>query len=75
MSLDDKLQDHLRDNGRGMLYDLLFALAWVTFVSMLFEFIFLSAPTWAYYLFLFCGIPAYFGFFWSLNVAREQQDV
>ena len=74
MSLGDKLQNHLRDNTRGMLYDVLFAVVWVTFISMLFEFIFLSAPMWAYYMFMLAGVPAYFGFFWSLRVAKAQQD-
>lgn len=73
MSFGDRLQNHLRDNKRGMLHDVVFALVWVTFISMLFEFIFLSAPTWAYYMFMLSGIPAYFGFFWSLDMARAQQ--
>lgn len=74
MSLGDRLQEHFSDNSQGMLYDLLFAVAWATFISMLFRFIFVSAPTWAYYLFMLCGIPAYFGFFWSLEMARAQQQ-
>jgi len=74
MGLDDRLQEHLDENKRGMLYDVLFAVVWVTFISMLFEFVFLSAPTWAYYMFMLAGIPAYFGFFWSLRVAKAQQE-
>jgi hypothetical protein len=74
MSLGDRLQNHLRDEQQGMLYDILFALVWVSLVSALFQFVFVTGPTWAYYLFMLCGIPAYFGFFWSLRVAKAQQD-
>jgi hypothetical protein len=73
MSLADKIRNHIRDNSQGMLYDVLFAVVWVSFISMLFDFVFISAPTWAYYLFLLCGIPAYFGFFWSLEIAKAQR--
>lgn len=73
MSLGDRLQNHLRDNRQGMVHDALFALGWVGFISILFDFVFVSAPTWAYYLFLLSGVPAYFGFFWSLEIAKAQQ--
>jgi hypothetical protein len=72
MSLVDRLREHTRDNKRGMLHDLMFAVVWVGFVSILFDFIFVSAPTWAYYLFMIAGIPAYFGFFFSLDQAKNQ---
>jgi len=74
MSLADRLTNHLREEKRGILHDALFALVWVTLISALFEFIFVTAPTWAYYLFMFCGIPAYFGFFISLDMALAQAE-
>ena len=72
MTLGDRLRDQLAGNSQGMLYDLLFAVVWVTLISALFEFVFTTAPTWAYYMFMLSGIPAYFGFFWSLEVAKAQ---
>ena len=73
MSLGDRLQSHLQGNKRGMVHDAMFALIWVGFISLLFDFVFVGAPTWAYYLFLLCGVPSYFGFFWSLEIAKAQQ--
>jgi len=55
-----------------MLYDLMFAVIWVAVVSLLFDFVFVSAPWWALYLFLLAGVPAYFGFFMSLEAATSQ---
>ncbi len=54
-----------------MVADLAFAVVWVTVVSLLFEVV--DGPQWAYYLFMLAGVGAYFAFFWSLRVAREQQ--
>ena len=71
MSLPDRLREHLATNRTGMLYDFVFAVVWVGFVSMLFDLVFTSAPTWAFYLFMLAGVPAYFGFFWSLELARQ----
>lgn len=73
MSLKTRLGEHVREHRTGMLYDLVFALTWVTLVSVLFDHVFTSAPRWAYYLFMVAAIPAYFGFILSLAVAREQQ--
>lgn len=72
MSLVDRLREHTRENKRGMLHDLMFAVVWVGFVSILFDFVFVTAPTWAFYLFMIAGIPAYFGFFFSLDQATKQ---
>jgi len=72
MSLVDRLRDHASENRTGMLHDLMFAVVWVGFVSILFDFVFVSAPTWAYYLFMVAGIPAYFGFVFSLGQAKKQ---
>ncbi len=52
-----------------MVVDLAFAVAWVAVVSALFDL--LQGPTWAYHLSLFAGVVAYFGFFASLEVARD----
>ncbi len=56
-----------------MLYDFVFAVAWVAFVSFLFDVVFTSAPTWAFYMFMLAGIPAYFGFFWSFELAKQSR--
>lgn len=63
--------DTLREHGSGMLADLTFAIAWVVAVSLFFDFV--QGPQWAYYLFMVAGVAAYFGFFWSLDMAREQR--
>jgi len=71
MSLVDCIRDHVREHRSGMVSDLLFALVWVTIVELFFRFV--DGPQWAYYLFMLAGILAYFGFFWSLELARERQ--
>lgn len=72
MTLIDRIREHARENRTGMVHDLLFAIVWVSMVSFLFEFVFVSAPSWAFYMFMIAGIPAYFGFFISLEMARER---
>ncbi len=72
MSLVDRLREHTREHRTGMVHDLMFAVIWVGLVSLLFDFVFVSAPTWAFYLFMLAGIPAYFGFFFSLSQAKTQ---
>lgn len=72
MSVTDRIREHVRDNRTGMVHDLMFAVVWVGLVSFLFEVVFTSAPTWTFYMFMLAGIPAYFGFFISLAVARER---
>jgi len=72
-SVPDRLRSHVSENRTGMLQDLAFALVWVALVSLLFDFVFTSAPTWVYYMFMLAGIPAYFGFFISLEMARAQE--
>lgn len=71
MSIADRFREHVRENRTGMVHDLMFAVAWVGLVSFLFDFVFVSAPTWAFYMFMLAGIPAYFGFFFSLELARQ----
>lgn len=72
MSITDQLREHVSDNRTGMVHDLMFAVVWVGLVSMLFDFVFTSAPSWVFYMFMLAGIPAYFGFFFSLELARSQ---
>ena len=60
---------HVRRHRWGMLTDLLFALVWVTVVSVVFDA--LGAPRWATYLAMGAGVVAYYGFFWSLETARR----
>ena len=43
MSVVDTLRNHVRDHKRGMFVDLVFAIAWVTAVSVIFDL--LSAPS------------------------------
>jgi hypothetical protein len=69
----DRLREQLAENRAGMLYDFVFAVAWVAFVSFLFDVVFTSAPTWAFYMFMLAGIPAYFGFFWSFELAKQSR--
>ncbi|SHL35976.1 MULTISPECIES: hypothetical protein [Haladaptatus] len=71
MSLTGTVLDHVREHRSGMVVDLAFAVIWVAVVSALFDA--LPAPTWAYHLSLFAGVVAYFGFFASLESARDAQ--
>lgn len=66
----DKIRDYVRENRSGMVVDLVFAVVWVTMVSVIFDVV--QGPRWAYYLFMFAGVLAYFGFFSSLDAVREQ---
>jgi len=56
-----------------MVGDLAFAVAWVTLASLLYDFVFPSAPRWVLYMFMLAGIPAYFGFFISVEMAKQSQ--
>lgn len=58
-------------HSRGMFLDLVFAVVWVAGVSVLVEV--LDGPTWALYLLLLAGIPAYYLFFTSLAQAKARQ--
>ncbi|ELK46947.1 MULTISPECIES: hypothetical protein [Haloferax] len=71
MSLAETIRTHVREHRSGMLTDLLFALAWVTVVSVLFDV--LDGPQWAFYLCMGAGVVAYFGFFASVEAAREKR--
>ncbi|QFU82992.1 hypothetical protein [Natronorubrum aibiense] len=72
MSFADRFREHVEENRHGMVYDLMFAVVWVTLVSVLFDYVFPESPTWAFYMFMAAGIPAYFGFFFSLEIAKQQ---
>ncbi|QLG28613.1 hypothetical protein HUG10_14130 [Halorarum halophilum] len=68
MSRLEAIGEHVRENRSGMFVDLVFAMTWVTAVSVVFEW--LEGPRWAYYLAMLAGVLAYYGFFWSLEAAR-----
>ena len=71
MSIIDAIRDHVSEHREGMLFDLVFAIAWVTLVSLIFEVV--DGPRWAYYLLMFAGVVAYFGFVTSWEVAKQRQ--
>ncbi|ACM56902.1 hypothetical protein [Halorubrum lacusprofundi] len=71
-SLADRVRSHIKGNRTGMIQDLAFAVVWVTIVSVLYDFVFSASPRWVLYMFMLAGIPAYFGFFISLEMARAQ---
>jgi hypothetical protein len=66
-----RIGDHIYEHKDGMVFDLVFALTWVTIVSAFI--IVVDGPTWARYLLLAAGIPAYFGFVYSMELAKEYQ--
>jgi len=66
----DSLTEYVRNNHSGLVTDLVFAVVWVTVVSVIFEVV--DGPDWAYYAAMLAGIVAYFGFFASLEVAKER---
>jgi len=53
---------------------MMFAVVWVGFVAFLFDFVFVEAPTWVFYMFMLAGVPAYFGFFWSLELLAAEAE-
>jgi hypothetical protein len=55
-----------------MVFDLVFALTWATIVSAFVALV--DGPQWALYLLLAAGIPAYFGFVYSLELAKEMDQ-
>ena len=66
-----RIGTHIYENRDGVVFDLVFALVWVTVVSAFVTLV--DGPTWARYLLLAAGIPAYFGFIYSMELAKEQQ--
>jgi hypothetical protein len=69
-SVFERLGDYILENRGGILTDIVFAVVWVTFVTVIFRFA--EGPDWAYYMFMLAGVVAYFGFFMSLEAARQQ---
>ena len=65
--------EHIRVHRSGMFIDLVFAVAWVTVVTVLFELL-PGGPQWLYYLTLLGGVVAYFGFFASLEAVRSDES-
>ncbi|GAB3693015.1 hypothetical protein [Halorubrum pallidum] len=72
-SFADRLRSQVRENRTGMVGDLVFAIIWVTFASLLYDFAFPTAPRWVLYMFMLAGIPAYFGFFISVEMAKQSR--
>jgi hypothetical protein len=71
MSWLAKIGTHIYENKDGIVFDMAFALVWVTLVVGFVTVV--DGPTWARYLLLVAGIPAYFGFVYSLELAKEHQ--
>lgn len=71
MTVGEAIRDHVREHRHGMLFDLVFAIAWVTVVTVLFGLI--EGPQWVYYLTMAGGAVAYYGFMTSLEATREGQ--
>ena len=63
---------HVDEHRGGMVVDFVFALAWVTVVTVVFDLL-PGGPQWLYYLTLLGGVVAYFGFFWSLEAVRASE--
>ena len=72
MTFTQRLKTHVQENQTGIVFDLLFALAWVGLVSAIFGVV--DGPQWAYYLFMVAGIPAYLGFTYSMAVAKATRS-
>lgn len=68
----ETLRDRVSENRRGMLVDLVFAVAWVTVATVIANA--LHAPDYARYLLLGAGIPAYYALFISFDVLEQQQQ-
>lgn len=67
----DEISNHVREHRGGMLFDLVFAIAWVTIVTLLFDL--LQGPEWVYYLTMAGGVVAYYGFMGSIEGAETRQ--
>jgi len=65
--------EHVREHRSGMFVDFVFAVAWVTVVTVVFDLL-PGGPQWLYYLTLLGGVVAYFGFFWSLEAVRAGES-
>ena len=63
---------HVDEHRSGMVVDFVFALTWVTVVTLLFD-VLPGGPQWLYYLTLLGGVVAYYGFFASLAAVRKDE--
>lgn len=73
MSQLDRIAEYFGENRWEVLTDLAFAIAWVTIVSILFDLV--DGPQWAYYLFMFAGVLAYYLLYGMSEAAIEgEQD-
>ena len=63
---------HVDEHRSGMVVDFVFALTWVTVVTLLFD-VLPGGPQWLYYLTLVSGVVAYYGFFLSLDAVRSAE--
>ncbi|MCY4730141.1 hypothetical protein KY092_06175 [Natronomonas gomsonensis] len=68
----ERLGEYILENRGGIVTDLVFAVVWVTLVTVIFRFV--DGPDWAYYLLMVAGVVAYYGFFLSLEVALASAD-
>ena len=68
----DTVRDYVSRNRLGIVYDLVFAVVWVTAVTVIHSA--LQGPEWAYYLLLLAGVPAYFVFQASLSAAKADSS-
>lgn len=72
MSRLEAIGRHIQEHRSGMVVDMAFAIAWVTVVTVVLD-VLMGAPQWLYYLTLFGGIVAYYGFFWTLEAVTADQ--
>ncbi|MFC7019264.1 MULTISPECIES: hypothetical protein [Haloarcula] len=72
MSRLEAIGRHIREHRSGMVVDMVFAIAWVTVVTVVLD-VLMSAPQWLYYLTLLGGIVAYYGFFWTLEAVAADE--
>lgn len=70
MSTLDRLGEYVRRHRWGILTDFAFAVVWVTLVNVLFTIV--EGPRWAYYMFMFAGIIAYFMLFAEVAGSPEE---
>ncbi|MFW5963285.1 MAG: hypothetical protein ACOCQM_00370 [Natronomonas sp.] len=68
----ERLGEYILENRGGIITDLVFAVVWVTLVTVIFRFV--DGPDWAYYLLMLAGAVAYYGFFLSLEAALASTE-
>ncbi|MFC7026532.1 hypothetical protein ACFQJ5_01315 [Halomicroarcula sp. GCM10025324] len=73
MSRLEAIGRHIQEHRSGMVVDMVFAIAWVTVVTVVLD-VLMGAPQWLYYLTLLGGIVAYYGFFWTLDAVTAGGD-